>query len=174
MQDDPRTVYFRMYYLGRGDKAAWFLCESPDMNLKKGESYEVNMDYFDEISSADGCVGVMYEGKQKANVNDALLVTPVGGAGNRALVKGFKFFEKMFTDPAYKPLRMIYLVVYGLLLLVFLFIRKTRQSIGYFVVTSLVLPFIIILIVAARSRRSLSDFRFGGGSFGGGGADGSY
>lgn len=173
-QDDPRTVCFRMYYLGRGDKGAWFLCESPSMNLQKGTSCEVNTDYFDEITSAKGCTGVIYQGYQTPDVNDALLVTPVGGAGNRAIVKGFKFFGKMFTDPAYKPLRMIYIVVYGVLLFVFLFFKQARQSVGYFVVTSLIVPFIIVLIAAARSGRSLSDFSFGGGSFGGGGSMSRY
>lgn len=172
--DDPRIVYFRMYYLGRGDKGAWFLCESPNLNLEKGKSYEVNTDYFDEIASAKGILNVTYEGDSVSDTQGAAHVAPVGGSSNRAIVKGFKFFGKMFTDPAYVPLRMMYLLVYGVLILIAVFFQETRQGVGYFVITSLIIPFIIILISAVRSGRSLSDFRFGGGSFGGGGAGGRF
>lgn len=174
-KDKAYQHYFRLYVVGNQLEHKWLLALDPDLRLNIGGGYKISTNLFEDIKSASILSpiekdDIKYVGSYKASLADAEKATPVPGELNRILVKGFSFFFKIFTDPAYYPLRVIYLILYITLVIVAIIFPVARQAVGFFIVSSLIVPFLIILIVSSRSGQSLNSFKFGGGDFGGGGA----
>lgn len=159
VQDRIDHLYYRAYLVGDGNESSWYLSWNSNLHLVKEKSKSLALNFYGEIIRDDGNSDKFFNGSIAPNLNEVKKLFPPGGSTAKVGNKFIQFFVKLWNDPFYKPLRKIYLMVYGFMGILLLF-KQSREQALLFIISSLVFPLLILSVSMAKSGNRFTNMRF--------------